>query len=210
MIRINLLSEGRRPVVARKAKPTLSLGGQDPNNMLLVAGIVLGLLAAGGWWWIKNSQLSEVQGRVRSARAEFAELEPIIRQVEEFKLKQEDLERKVAIIKDLKEKQKGPVAVMDRVSRALPDLVWLDRLTVTDDRVALAGKAFNANAVAAFIENIDRVDLFMEPDTRNVRKSVMSGNDVYSFQLSFNYKLTPLATEEALEEGGDELVAAGP
>ena len=38
MIRINLLSEGRRPVVARKAKPTLSLGGQDPIEATFNSG----------------------------------------------------------------------------------------------------------------------------------------------------------------------------
>lgn len=209
MIRINLLSEGRRPVVARKAKPSLSLGGQDPNNLLLFAGILLGVLLAGGWWWILHSELSFLQTEVRSARAEYARLEPIIRQVEEYERKQADLERKVAVIKDLKEQQRGPVNVMDKISRTLPDLVWLEQMSIQGSQVSLRGRAFNTNAVAAFIENLDAVEEFQEPDARSVRKGVISETDVYSFQITFAFVLQVPKAEEAVEGDGEE-VATGP
>ena len=51
MIKINLLAEGKRPVVARKSKSGLGSGGgtREYGNLLLVVGVVLGLLAGGGW-----------------------------------------------------------------------------------------------------------------------------------------------------------------
>ncbi|HEX9735209.1 MAG TPA: PilN domain-containing protein [Thermoanaerobaculia bacterium] len=200
MIKINLLAEGRRPVVARKAKPTLALGGQDPNNLLVVAGFVLGALAVGGWWYQLNAELTARQRQVKAAQRRYAELEPIIKQVEEFKKKNDDLERKVQVIKDLKARQKGPVRIMDHVSRALPELVWLEDMSVIGATLNLRGKAFNTNAVAAFIENLGDVEEFKEPDPKNIQIVGREGN-VYDFQMSITVRPPKL-------DGADEDVEA--
>jgi type IV pilus assembly protein PilN len=199
MIKINLLSEGRRPVVARRAKASFDFGGQDPNNLLLIAGLVLGALVAGGWWYKLNAEINAMDREIRQARARYEELRPIIEQVAEFKKQNEDLERKVNIIKDLKAKQKGPVTVMDSVSRALPELVWLDSMTVTTSRVDVKGKAFNTNAIAAFIENLAAVPEFEEPNPQNIRITGRT-DQVYSFQMNFDYR-PPKSAEEAAADG---------
>ncbi len=192
--RINLLSEGRRPVVARKAKATLSLGGQDPNNILIIAGCVLGALVVGAWWYRLNSEFTEMQRRVRVAQVRYDELRPIIQQVNEFKAKNEDLERKVEIIKSLKRKQEGPVHIMDMVSRAVPELLWLDDMAVSGTTLSLRGKAFNTNAVAAFIENLGNVKEFEEPDPKNIQIGGRLGTEVYNFQMTISFK--PLVSDE--------------
>ena len=53
--------------------------------------------------------------------------------------------------------------VMDQISRALPELLWLDRMTMIGTRITLAGQAFNSNAVANFMDNLDKVPEFQEP-----------------------------------------------
>jgi type IV pilus assembly protein PilN len=201
MIRINLLSEGRRPVVARKTAPSLSLGGQDPNNLILVAAAIVGILVAGVWWYRLNAELNEAQARVKAAQAEYEKLREIIKEVEEYKLKKENLENKVAVIKDLKRKQRGPVNIMDRISRALPDLVWLTSMNVDGATVKLQGQAFNTNAVASFIEALDKVPEFKEPDAKAIRRQSMGGDTVvYSFQIDFGYVDQPAPEEEEAEE----------
>lgn len=208
MIKINLLSEGRRPVVARRAKASFDFGGQDPNNLLLIAGFVLGALVAGGWWFKLNSEITSMDRQIRQARARYEELRPIIEQVEKFKKQSADLERKVNIIKDLKAKQKGPVAVMDSVSSSLPELVWLDGMTVTTKRVDVKGKAFNTNAIAAFIENLTKVPEFEEPNPRNIRITGR-GKEIYAFQMNFGYTPPKAPEDEAAtgDEGDDEEMA---
>lgn len=202
MIKINLLSEGRRPVVARRAKASLSFGGKDPNNVLLIGGLVLGALVAGAWWYRLNSELTQKQREVRAAQARYEELRPIIEQVEEFKRKSQDLENKVRVIKELKAKQKGPVQIMDAVSSALPELLWLDDMAVTGQVVTLRGQAFNTNAVASFIENLTLVPEFEEPDPKNIQITGRGGEDIYTFQLAFSFQLPEI------EEGQDEAAPA--
>lgn len=200
MIRINLISEGRKPVVARKAKPKIGIGDQDPSLMILTAGIVIGVLIGLGWYFMVSSQLKTVEGKVVQARREVEELKPILAEVENFKKKRRELNTKIELINDLTAKRRGPVHLMDRVSRALPDLVWLKNMEVRGTNVSISGQALNTNAIATFIENLSLVPEFKEPDTKNVRRAMQN---TYTFQISFRFELLRPTAEE-----GDETEAA--
>lgn len=202
MIRINLLSEGRRPVVARRARA--KLGDQDPSFLILLGGLLLGALIALGMWWIERARIQDVDARIERAQREVNELKDIIAKVEDFKAKKADLETKIAVIQDLKRKQKGPVQVMDNVSRELPDLLWLDYMGLQGQQVTLRGQALNTSAVASFIENLYKVPEFKEPVPKDVRASRRT--KVRTFQFNIVFDFIQRFEEEA---PGDEL-AVGP
>ncbi len=204
MIRINLLSEGRRPVVARRAGLDLKFGGQDPSVYFLAGGLIAALLVGGIWWFLLNSDIKDNSKKIRRAEKEYEQLRPIIEEVDEFKRKKEDRERKISVIKDLQAKQKGPVFIMDQVSRALPDLLWLDQMTVSGSNVTLSGKAFNTNAVAAFITNLKKVPEFQEPFLRDMPAD--RGGSTYSFKINMSFayrKLEPSTADNADAEAVD-------
>ena len=188
MIKINLLSEGKRPTAVRKTRRALSLEGKEVGTWLLAAGIVIGLVAVGVYWWLQNQRLAEVQGEVHAAEAEVERLAAVIKEVEDYKQKKAELERKIGIINDLKANQRGPVRVMDYVSRALPELLWLDRMRMDASNIEVEGRAFNTNAVANFIENLDKVPEFEEPTLKDT--SAQAGG-VYKFVITFNYSFSP-------------------
>jgi len=197
MIRINLLSEGRRPVVARRTRSSLNLGGQDPSAYLLVGGLVLGLLAGGIYGFMLNSEIKDKDRRIGIAQREYEELRTYIEEVEKYEVQKAELKRKVEVIGDLRNKQRGPVQVMDEVSRALPELVWLEYMDITGNTVTLRGRAFNTNAVATFLENLSRVAEFKEPALRDLPAD--RATDTYSFKLLFNYAFkyaTPIEDED--------------
>ncbi len=203
MIKINLLSEGRKPVTAKKARFGRgggSGGGSggggtslDPTSIALLATIGLGLLLALGYNFLLGREVKDLEGRRAEAQAEVDRLAPIIEEVEQFKAKKAKLENKVQIIGDLKANQQGPVQIMDMISRALPELLWLDRLEVVGTNVTLTGQAFNTNAVANFIENLDRVPEFHEPILMDASQA--SGAS-YRFRVRFNFTHTPSEVEE--------------
>ena len=197
MIRINLLSEGRRPVVARKQKPTLALGSQDPSLFFLAGGLILGILVVVLQWYRLNGQLEELNSQVQRKQAEVTELRPILDEVEDFKDKQEELNRKIEVIEELNLKQQGPVHIMDQVSRALPELLWLNQMNFRGQNVDLAGTAFNTSAIASFIENLSKVKEFKEPDPQDVQRGKAQS---YNFRISFSFvQEEPQRPEE--EEG---------
>jgi type IV pilus assembly protein PilN len=185
MIKINLLSEGKRPAAVRKARA----GGEirDLALWMLLLGALLGVLAAAGYWWYLNGKLKEKQEEVVQAQKEVDALQAVIKEVEDFKKKKKNLADKIAIINELKSNQRGPVRVMDYISRALPELLWLDRLKMNASSIEIEGRAFNPNAVANFMDNLDKVPEFKEP----VLKDTNAEGNFYRFSISFDYSFVP-------------------
>ncbi len=202
MIRINLVGEARRPVAVRTSGPARAGGGEGESRAgdlaLLVVAVLGVLVALGHFLWLRH-QVSEKKEQVAEAQVEVDRLAPIIAEVEEFKAKKARLENKVQVITDLKANQQGPVQVMDKVSAALPQLTWLTRMEVSQSRLRLSGQAFNTNAIAAFIENLDRVPEFKEPNLRDTTKR----DQRYTFVIECQY-LTPavLKRQEANAAAG--------
>ena len=203
MLKINLLAEGKRPVVARKSRAALpSAGPGDLGNYLLFGFLLLGILTAAGWWFLLNHRIGNKADEIAVAQAEVKELEAVIKEVEQYKARKDELERKIAVINDLKENQRGPVQIMDEVSKAVPELLWLVNLDVTNNNIALRGSAFNTSAIANLIDNLDRVEAFQEPVLQDTSQRLGQGarTEVYDFRLTFPYsfkKPAPAATVTA-------------
>ncbi len=194
MIKINLVGEAKRPVAARPAAAVT--GAPEESNLpffLMVAFIGLGLLVTGGHFLYINGKVNGKKQEVAEAQREVDELAPFIKEVEDFKAKKAELERKIAVINNLKANQKGPVQVMDQISRAVPELLWLNRMQIRGETITLQGEAFNTNAVANFIENLDRVPEFQEPILRETTHQ----GPIYNFFLTYRFTYTPPATEGA-------------
>jgi type IV pilus assembly protein PilN len=185
MIKINLLSEGKRPAAVRKARGAGEV--RDLALWMLLFGALLGVLAAAGYWWYLNGKLKEKQEEVAQAQKEVDALQAVIKEVEDFKKKKKNLADKIAIINELKSNQRGPVRVMDYISRALPELLWLDRLKMNASSIEIDGRAFNPNAVANFMDNLDKVPEFKEP----VLKDTNAEGNVYRFSITFDYSFVP-------------------
>jgi type IV pilus assembly protein PilN len=200
MIRINLLSEGRRPAAVRKTRG-IDLDDRSWTNLALIGAILLGALATLGYWWHLSNVKAGVQEQVVEAEAEVERLRPILAEVEEFKAKKADLERKIEVITNLKNQQRGPVRVMDAISRGLPELLWLERMEVKASQIQLTGKAFNVNAVSNFIENLDKVPEFKEPVLRRVSES--DNGQVYQFTISVEYSLASPEPEDEADADAD-------
>jgi type IV pilus assembly protein PilN len=203
MIKINLLSEGKRPVVARRARQTV--GGQaEFGNAAMIGAIVLGLLVAFGWWFMLDREIKKKDQEIAVAQKEVDELAQVIKEVEEYKVKKAELERKINVINDLKANQRGPVRIMDDVSRALPELLWLSRMNVTASTIQLQGTAFNMSAVANFLDNLDKVEEFSEPILADAtQRSAKRGsrNETYDFRLNVGYSFAAKKPADSIELG---------
>lgn len=179
----------------------MALGDQDPSLYILAAGLVVGLLVTLGMYLALNNDLDKQNAKVAQAKKEVKELEKILEEVEDFKEKRNELNRKIEIIEELKQKRRGPMEVMDSVSRALPDLVWLSSMSMKGLSLSLRGTAMNTNAIATYIENLKAVSNFKEPDTKNVRRA---GSDTYTFELTFKFELPQKPEDEETDEDADE------
>ena len=196
MIKINLVREGRAvrgtgaaPVAAVAAMPTPG-APTNINNIIILVFVVLGALAAGGYYFWYKKQLADRQATVEQKAQEAQKLEAIIKEVEDYQRRKDSLQQRIDLINQLKQNQKGPVRIMDQISRDLPDLVWLDTMDISGGRVAITGRGLNPNAIALFIENIKRDPFFEEPSVGTVAQQ-SAVPLVYTFDMNFAFTYAP-------------------
>jgi len=198
VIKINLLSEGR--TAAARAPQAAALATGKINNAVFLGCVAIAVVYFLGMWWHVASVKRDWDDKNQKAQAEVDRLKSIIDEVNGYEKKKANLEAKINLINDLKRNQHGPVRLMDEVSKALPDLVWLNEMNLTGQTIGIRGKAMTPNAVANFIENLKKSPYFAEPKFEALNQE---GN-IYNFGLSVTFTyVTPTesATKPAAATG---------
>lgn len=203
MIKINLLSEGRTATARAPQASAFATG--KANNLVFIGCMALAVLYFLGMWWHVAAVKRDWDDKNRKAQTEVDRLKSIIDEVNGYEKKKANLEAKINLINDLKRNQHGPVRLMDEVSRALPDLVWLNSMELVGQNISIHGKAMTPNAVANFIENLKKSPYFAEP-----RFDVLNQEGpIYNFGLSVTFTyVTP--TEKAATTPGANPGTASP
>jgi type IV pilus assembly protein PilN len=189
MIRINLLAADR-PTAKKKAA-----GAPGAFQAYLILGLFAGgaLFACLGAWWLKTSAIKELDDKIGAGKKRQAELQAIKVQVDQFLQKKRILDAKVKLIEQLKAQQSGPVHMLDEISKALPDFVWLTTLDQTGNTMRFAGESNGLTSVADFISNLQKSGWFPKVDLVSSTES----NNVVTFQLQaeFQNNVPPAAVE---------------
>ncbi len=186
MIRINLLQ------VERTAKPKRgsslqfgSLSQKMPliSSLILVAAIVY--VGYGAWsLYLRDQQLEQ---ELTQARQDEARLAPVLKQVEEFEARQKQLQQRVTLIEELRRGQAVPVHLLDKVSRSMPDRLWLTDMKQTGDSVQMDGQTSTLTALADFVGNLENSGYFMRPVeiiSSDEQKGVVGQNGVTLIRFS--------------------------
>jgi type IV pilus assembly protein PilN len=184
LIRINLLTEARAAAAKRKG-PALPTGAKL-NNLLLIGGLALGLIYIGTMYLVLSSNRRRLDEEIGKAKEEVARLKSIIDEVKGYEDKKRSLEEKIALINNLKTNQKGPVRLMDEVSKALPDLVWLSEMQMQGDQLTLKGRTLSPNAVATYLENLKKSPYFAEPVFKNLGREA-GPQGIYTWEMTVTF-----------------------
>ena len=172
MIRINLSSlaptkakrgGARRAVIAAAPTPTISVPGEGPGSavMVLIFLIVVAVGIVGSYLWADHEK-SRLEADLAKAVAENQRLAEVKAKYEAQKRKADNLERRIKIIHDLQEAQKGPVEMLNLVADTVnkTDAVWLDSMTNDGKSVDFVGMALSADAVADLMANLRKTGKF--------------------------------------------------
>jgi type IV pilus assembly protein PilN len=184
LIRINLLTEAKAAAASKKA-PILP-SGLRMNNLLFFGAMALGVLYIAIFGGLALSERSRLNDDIAKARLEAERLKSIIEEVKEYEEKKASLESKIQLINALKTNQKGPVRLMDEISKALPDLVWLTGLDLANNQITMRGKTLSPNAVATYLENLKKSPFFAEPVFKSLGQDGGSSG-TYSWEMSLTF-----------------------
>jgi type IV pilus assembly protein PilN len=183
LIRINLLTEARATATR---KTSLLPSGARLNNLILLGGVAAGILYIGIMALVLHARSKNLDEEIARAQEEVARLKSIIDEVKGYEDKKASLEAKIKLINDLKTNQKGPVRLMDEISKALPDLVWLTNLDVSGNQITMRGRTMSPNAVSTYLENLKKSPFFAEPVFRNLQQEGAQ-QGLYSWEMTLNF-----------------------
>jgi type IV pilus assembly protein PilN len=158
MIKINLLATERKAVKKAFSIQT----GQKLTVACSLILVVAGLLVAWRYWSL-GLESARLDQDISSAQQETQRLHSVIQQVQQFEQRRAQLQQRVALIEDLRRNQTGPVHMLDQISRALPEMLWLTGLkqAVTDaNEVLIDGLATSPTTVSDLVANLEASGYF--------------------------------------------------
>lgn len=173
MIRINLV-RGKR-----KKRRELSVGS---------AWIALPLVVLAGTIYFHTTvtgKISKLDADIGKANADIARLQKEIGEVEKFKARKAELQKKVDIISNLQKDRTGPVRHFEALSTAIPEKCWIDTLSVKDGKVTLAGVALNNYTIANFMTALGQTGRFRDVALGAAEQTTVAGVKLVKFNLTF-------------------------
>jgi len=159
MIRINLLAVERE-----RTKKTRVLIPPAHRVTIGASVILLATVLGIGWWfWALRAQSIFVDEEVAKAEAEMQQLRSVLGQVQTFETRKAQLQQRVTLIEQLRKGQSGPVHVLDKISRSLPERLWLTDLKQTGADFAISGFSTSMTALSDFVANLEATGWFKRP-----------------------------------------------
>ncbi|MGB7218011.1 MAG: PilN domain-containing protein [Vicinamibacterales bacterium] len=156
MIRINLLAAERG-----KAKKKVTF---DAGQKAVLGGSVIVVLAAValGWrFWSLSSQSTQLDTQIAAEQREKTRLAALIQEVARVEEQRRLFTQRVTLIEELKGQQTGPVHMLDEISRALPDRLWLSSVKQgANGEVAMEGNVTILTRLPDFINNLEASGYF--------------------------------------------------
>ena len=120
----------------------------------LVLVLILTSAAIGAFHTRLSSQMERTQARILQMDKDIAQFKPQIEQVEAFKKKKKELEKKIEVIESLDRARRGPVRILAELSDRIPDRVWVTSLETNGAQLKLQGESLDNELVAVFVRNL--------------------------------------------------------
>jgi len=162
MIRINLLTVERGPVkkVAVRAPGVTAAQRVTAGAALILLATVMTI----GWWfWSIRVRGAKLDEDITQAELQANQLRGVLAQVQKFEARKAQLQQRVMLIEQLRHGQNAPVHVLDELSKAVPDRLWLLSLLQRGPDFTLEGRTTSLTALSDFIANLESSPWFKKP-----------------------------------------------
>jgi type IV pilus assembly protein PilN len=87
----------------------------------------------------------------------------VLSSVQKFEARKAQLQQRVTLIEQLRRGQQGPVHILDEVSKALPDRLWLVSMSQKGAEFSLAGQTTSLTGLSDFVANLESSKWFKRP-----------------------------------------------
>jgi len=149
--------------------------------------IVPALVLAGTFFFHTTvaGKITRLNAETQKANADIERLKKEIGEVEKFKARKAELQKKVDIISNLQTGRVGPVRFFDAISAAIPEKCWIDTLNIQTERVTLSGVALNNHTIANFMTALGQSGRFRDVVLGAAEQTRVANLKLVRFNLTF-------------------------
>ena len=159
MIRINLLAVDRE-----RPKRAVALIPAAHRVTIAASLILIGTALFVAWWfWSLHRASVKVDEDLARGEREMQQLRSVLAQVQKFEASKAQLQQRVTLIEQLRRGQSGPVHILDEISKAVPERLWLTEMTEKGDDIVLAGMTTSLTGLSDFVANLEGSTWFRKP-----------------------------------------------
>ena len=149
------------------------------NNLTLgvyvIAGVLVLILAL---YALMIGEIKYANIKIHDLKARIGGLEEIKKKVEEFKVKNNELDEKIKVINVLEENRTGPLYVMEALGQAIPNRAWIDKLSEKGSSAKIEGFAWDELTVSDFMKRLQSFPYF-----QNVELKLINSKEIQKLPL---------------------------
>jgi len=171
------------------------LSEERKQEFLIGVGItvaIAGVILFGGDRFVNNS-INNQNGLNNYLREQIALLDEEISEIRELQRQKAELTERMSVIQDLQGRRPVIVRLFDELVRTMPDGVYYDNISRSDNQINFQGLAESNNRVSALLRSLDDSEWFESPDLQQISSNQQGGE-------GNNFELTVLVTTPDLED----------
>ena len=187
MININLLKPEKKEVAGGGGTAVSYADESKPSKLsvpAIVGAVAITVLGIGLMYFLQSNKLASEKKLFEERTLRKAELEKVLQELAMMEATKRELDGKIKIIGELKLQQKDAVLMMDKMSRSLPEWVWLTSLSFSGSAVSISGKALSNNLIADLVNNLQNSNLFTDVQLKSTSRKKEGGIDIFEFAIS--------------------------
>jgi type IV pilus assembly protein PilN len=154
MIHVNLLpiKEAQR-ALGRRQQVSVALLSISVALLVMVVPYVL-----------QGRRIAQLDREITDLSAEIERYNAQTREVRDLEKRRSELQAKLKVIDDLKQKRVGPVRMLEDLSTATPQKLWLVSFSETNGQATITGMALDNQTIAGFMRSLQNSPYFYEVD----------------------------------------------
>ncbi|MGQ0722431.1 MAG: PilN domain-containing protein [Candidatus Eiseniibacteriota bacterium] len=183
MIRINLL-----PYHTKKAGPRGGGGGGFAFDrtkfvpLLVLAVVLVGCVST---MMVQGARMVALQNDVTKAKEETERYKQTIALINEMVRKEQELNRRLALVETLDRDRFKTVRVLDEVAQRVPRYMWLTSMkNLSPQRVSFDGYAFSNLVVSDLMSSLEGSELFDNVELSVVQRKLVEGQQAVNFTVT--------------------------
>lgn len=191
MIKVNLLSPERKEVAgapAEAASFTEEEKESKINTGAIIGAAIITVGIIGLLYFTQAQTIEQKRQHLQERKARKKALDEVLKTLEELEKAKNLLDKKVKLISDLKARQQDSVKMMDALCDALPDWVWLTKLSFSNKNLSITGKALSNNLISDLINNLKGTGCFYNVEFPGSTRQTQGNQEIFNFRVTCLYR----------------------